>query len=76
MRQDLEQLKVLEPLGYNHMSLTPVDNAMVAKLVDIPLPQVPTIREQLQLIHDEVLPALRGHIPPSLDNSSGEAPQG
>jgi 5,10-methylenetetrahydromethanopterin reductase len=55
----IEQLQVLGPLGYNHASLTPIDNAMISKLVDIDLPPVPSVREQLQLIHDEVLPALR-----------------
>jgi 5,10-methylenetetrahydromethanopterin reductase len=55
----IKQLSVLGPLGYNHASLTPIDNAMVRALVDIDLPPVPTVREQLQLIHDEVLPALR-----------------
>jgi 5,10-methylenetetrahydromethanopterin reductase len=54
----IEQLSVLGPLGYNHVSLTPVDNAMIRALVDIDLPPVPDFREQLQLIHDEVLPAL------------------
>jgi 5,10-methylenetetrahydromethanopterin reductase len=62
----LEQLSVLGPLGYNHVSLTPVDNAMLRTLVDFELPQVPTFQEQLQLIHDEVLPALR-----SMDTTSG-----
>jgi len=55
----ISQLKILGPLGYNHVSLTPIDNAMVRNLVDIDLPEVPTVRQQLQLIHDEVLPALR-----------------
>jgi 5,10-methylenetetrahydromethanopterin reductase len=55
----VEQLKVLDRLGYNHASLTPIDNAMVRALADIDLPPVPSVHEQLQLIHDEVLPALR-----------------
>lgn len=55
----IEQLEVLGRLGYNHASLTPIDNAMVRSLVDFDLPEVPTFREQLQLIHDEVLPGLR-----------------
>jgi 5,10-methylenetetrahydromethanopterin reductase len=52
------QLKVLEPLGYNHVCVTPIDNAMVRALVDLNLPPVPTVREQLQLIHDHVMPSL------------------
>ena len=55
----IEQLSVLGPLGYNHVSLTPIDNAMIRSLVDFELPQVPDFREQLRLIHDEVLPTLR-----------------
>lgn len=54
----VEQLSILGPLGYNHVSLTPIDNRMVRALVDLDLPEVPSVREQLQLIHDEVLPAL------------------
>jgi len=56
----IEQLRILGPLGYNHVCLTPIDNAMVRTLVDIDVPPVPSVREQLQLIHDEVLPTLRG----------------
>jgi 5,10-methylenetetrahydromethanopterin reductase len=55
----IEQLSILAPLGYNHVSLTPIDNAMVAKVIDLDLPPVPTVRQQVQLIHDEVLPTLR-----------------
>jgi 5,10-methylenetetrahydromethanopterin reductase len=54
-----EQLRILGPLGYNHVCLTPIDNAMVRMLVDIDLPPVPSVAEQLRLIHDEVLPVLR-----------------
>jgi 5,10-methylenetetrahydromethanopterin reductase len=55
----VEQLSVLGRLGYNHISLTPVDNAMIRTLVDFDLPEIPSFKEQLQLIHDEVLPTLR-----------------
>jgi hypothetical protein len=41
------------------VSLTPVDNAMLRALVDLEFPEVPTFQEQLQLIHDEVMPSMR-----------------
>jgi alkanesulfonate monooxygenase SsuD/methylene tetrahydromethanopterin reductase-like flavin-dependent oxidoreductase (luciferase family) len=55
----VEQLRVLVPLGYNHVAFTPIDNEIVRRLVDVDLPEVPSVKEQLQLIHDEVLPSLR-----------------
>jgi 5,10-methylenetetrahydromethanopterin reductase len=55
----VEQLTQIRPLGYNHVSLTPVDNAMLRALVDLEFPEVPTFQEQLQLIHDEVMPSMR-----------------
>jgi 5,10-methylenetetrahydromethanopterin reductase len=54
----IEQLRALGPLGYNHVCVTPIDTLMVRKLVDLDLPAVPSVSEQLQLIHDQVLPGL------------------
>lgn len=59
----IEQLRPLASWGYNHISLTPIDNAMVNRMVDLDLPTVPAVKEQLQLIHDRVLPALRDATP-------------
>jgi 5,10-methylenetetrahydromethanopterin reductase len=59
----VEQLNTLGPLGYNHASITPIDAAMVKRLGDFTIPEVPTMAEQLQLFQERVLPHLRGRAP-------------
>lgn len=45
--------------GVNHMILAITDAALVKAFSGVDLPGVATMREQLQLVHDEVKPAVR-----------------
>jgi 5,10-methylenetetrahydromethanopterin reductase len=55
----IEQMNVLGPLRYNHAAITPIDAQMVRRIGDFDIPEVPRVAEQLQLLHDRVLPHVR-----------------
>jgi 5,10-methylenetetrahydromethanopterin reductase len=54
----VEQLNGVIAEGYNHLGLTPIDAPMVEQLTGERIEGLPTFVEQLELIHEHVLPAL------------------
>ena len=56
----VKQLSALGPLGYSHAGVTLIDSGMVRQFGNFDVPEVPTVAEQLQLLHDRVLPHLSG----------------
>jgi 5,10-methylenetetrahydromethanopterin reductase len=51
------KIKEIEPTGVNHLIAAITDASMVKTFAGRELPGVATVEEQLQLIHDEVMPA-------------------
>jgi 5,10-methylenetetrahydromethanopterin reductase len=54
----VEQLKAVEALGYNHVCVTPIDATAVERLTGERTESIPTVQEQLRMIHEHVMPAL------------------
>jgi 5,10-methylenetetrahydromethanopterin reductase len=54
----VEQLNGVTAVGYNHLCLTPIDAGMVQQVTGERIEGVPTVVEQLQMIHDHVMPRL------------------
>lgn len=54
----VEQLNGVTAVGYNHLCLTPIDAGMVERVTGESIAGVPTVVEQLRLIHDHVMPRL------------------
>src|ERR687896_2066625 len=53
------KIKAIEPTGVNHLIAAITDASIVKTFTGRELPGVATVEEQLQLIHDEVVPAFR-----------------
>src|SRR5919107_1714478 len=53
------KIKEIEPTGVNHLIAAITDASIVKAFTGRELPGVATVEEQLQLIHDEVMPAFR-----------------
>jgi 5,10-methylenetetrahydromethanopterin reductase len=53
------KIKEIEPTGVNHLIAAITDASIVKTFTGRELPGVATVEEQLQLIHDEVMPAFR-----------------
>ncbi len=53
------KIKEIEPTGVNHLIAAITDASIVRTFTGRELPGVATVEEQLQLIHDEVMPAFR-----------------
>src|ERR687896_2665159 len=53
------KIKEIEPTGVNHLIAAITDASIVKTFTGRELPGVATVEEQLQLIHDEVVPAFR-----------------
>jgi 5,10-methylenetetrahydromethanopterin reductase len=51
------KIKEIEPAGVNHLIAAITDASLVKAFTGRELPGVATVEEQLQLIHDEVMPA-------------------
>src|ERR671916_2192795 len=51
------KIKEIEPTGVNHLIAAITDASLVKTFTGRELPGVATVEEQLQLIHDEVMPA-------------------
>ena len=51
------KIKAIEPTGVNHLIAAITDASIVKTFTGRELPGVATVEEQLQLIHDEVMPA-------------------
>ena len=51
------KFKEIEPTGVNHLIAAITDASIVKTFTGRELPGVATVEEQLQLIHDEVMPA-------------------
>jgi 5,10-methylenetetrahydromethanopterin reductase len=52
-----EKIKAIEPAGVNHLIAAITDASLVKAFTGRSLPGVATVEEQLQLLHDEVMPA-------------------
>jgi len=53
------KIKEIEPAGVNHVIAAITDASLVKAFTGRELPGVATVEEQLQLLHDEVMPAFR-----------------
>jgi 5,10-methylenetetrahydromethanopterin reductase len=51
------KLKEIEPTGVNHFIAAITDASLVKAFTGREIPGVATVEEQLQLIHDEIMPA-------------------
>jgi len=51
------KIKAIEPAGVNHLIAAITDASLVKAFTGRELPGVATVEEQLQLLHDEVMPA-------------------
>jgi 5,10-methylenetetrahydromethanopterin reductase len=54
----VEQLNGVLALGYNNLCLTPIDGGIVEQVTGERIDGVPTFVDQLQMIHDHVMPRL------------------
>jgi 5,10-methylenetetrahydromethanopterin reductase len=55
----IEQLKVIEEEGYNHICIDLIDPLSVKNMTGIDVGGVPDAAGQVQLLHDEIMPAFR-----------------
>ncbi|MHA6624973.1 LLM class flavin-dependent oxidoreductase [Pseudonocardia sichuanensis] len=55
-----EKIKAIEPAGVNHLIAAITDASLVKTFTGRSIPGVATVEEQLQLLHDEVVPAFSG----------------
>jgi 5,10-methylenetetrahydromethanopterin reductase len=53
----IEKIKQIEPAGVNHIVAAITDASIVKTFTGREIPGVATVTEQLQLLHDEVMPA-------------------
>ena len=53
------KIKEIEPAGVNHVIAAITDASLVKAFTGREIPGVATVEEQLQLLHDEVMPAFR-----------------